>query len=139
MEGTVLSVTVIEAKGLKAKDDNGLSDPLCEVIYGNNFHGYDDRILSREERTDPTNAVLKIIPHLKTEPINGLMSKPSSGVESDLLVKMENAFNDCVVMIFDAQNSSNNSEDYGEGDGTCWPDRPKEYVFDDEGGDGEVI
>ena len=109
------------------------------VIYGNNFHGYDDRILSREERTDPTNAVLKIVPHLKTEPINGLMSKPSSGVESDLLVKIENAFNDCVVMIFDAQNGSSSSEDYGEGDGTCWPDRPEEYVFDDEGGDGEVI
>jgi hypothetical protein len=110
------------------------------VIFGNNFHGYDDRILSAEERTDPTNAVLKIIPHLNTEPINGLMSKPSSGVESDLLVKMENAFNDCIVMIFDAQNgSSSNSEDYGEGDGTCWPDRPEEYVFDDERGDGEVI
>ena len=109
------------------------------VIYGNNFHGYDDRILSAEERTDPTNAVLKIIPHLNTEPINGLTSKSSSGVESDLLVKMENAFNDCVVMIFDAQNGSSNSEDYGEGDGACWPDRPEEYVFDDEGGDGEVI
>ena len=109
------------------------------VVYGNNFHGYDDRILSNDERTDPTNAVLKIIPHLVANQIDGLTSKASSGVESDLLVKMENAFNDCVVMTFDARDEREGGvQGGGEGNNCCFPDRPKEHVFD-EGGDGEVI
>ena len=108
------------------------------VVYGNNFHGYDDRILSNEERTDPTNAVLKIIPHLVANQINGLTSNASGGVESDLLVKMENAFNDCVVMTFDSA-KDDESEEGEEGRDCCFfPDRPKEHVFDEEG-DGEVI
>mmetsp|Transcript_1490 Transcript_1490/g.4308 ORF Transcript_1490/g.4308 Transcript_1490/m.4308 type:complete len:406 (+) Transcript_1490:48-1265(+) len=104
------------------------------VIYGNNFHGYDDRILSKEERADPTNAVLKIIPHLNAKQIDGLTIKSSSGVESDLLVKMENAFNDCVVTTFDAAQKKSSGDDEGDG-----PERPEEYVFDDEEGDGEVV
>ena len=109
------------------------------VVYGNNFHGYDDRILSNEGRTDPANAVLKIIPHLVANQIDGLTSKAGGGVESDLLVKMENAFNDCVVMTFDAKDESEGGvQGGGEGNNCCFPDRPKEHVFD-EGGDGEVI
>ena len=102
------------------------------VVYGNNFHGYDDRILSNEGRTDPTNAVLKIIPHLVANQIDGLTSKAGGGVESDLLVKMENAFNDCVVMTFDAKDESEGGvQGGGEGNNCCFPDRPKEHVFDE--------
>lgn len=106
------------------------------VVYGNNFHGYDDRILSNEERTDPTNAVLKIIPHLVANQIDGLTSKAGGRIESDLLVKMENAFNDCVVMTFGAKDESGGG---GEGKISCFPDPPpKEYLFNEED-DGEVI
>lgn len=109
------------------------------VVYGNDFYGYDDRILSNDERTDPTNAVLKIIPHMDANQIDGLTSKAGGGVESDLLVKIENAFNDCVVMTFDAKDESEGGvQGGGGGNNCCFPDRPKEHVFD-EGGDGEVI
>jgi hypothetical protein len=109
------------------------------AIYGNNFHGYDDRILGKEERTDPTNAVLRIMPHLVANLIDGLTSKANGGVESDLLVKMENAFNDCVAMTFDAKNGGGKAEGNGEDGGGFHPERPEEYVFDEEIADGEVI
>eukprot|EP00984_Skeletonema_dohrnii_P000759 scaffold221_cov113-Skeletonema_dohrnii-CCMP3373.AAC.3 len=69
------------------------------IIYGNSFHSYDERTLSEEGRTDPTNGILRIIPCTNEIPIK-LRGNRRGEELYDALNHLETAFNDCNIISF---------------------------------------
>ncbi len=71
------------------------------IIYGNSFHSYDERTVSLQGQTDPTNGILRIIPC--TNEISIKLRGNRRGDELyDALNHLETAFNDCNIISFTA-------------------------------------
>jgi len=69
------------------------------IVYGNSFHSYDERTLSEEGRTDPTNGILRIILCANEIPIK-LRGNRRGEELYDALNHLETAFNDCNIISF---------------------------------------
>ncbi|KAK1742953.1 SRR1-like protein [Skeletonema marinoi] len=94
------------------------------IIYGNSFHSYDERTLSEEGRTDPTNGILRIIPCTNEIPIK-LRGNRRGDELYDALNHLETAFNDCNIISFMVDKTSDRT-------------RPDEYFASQDNENGEL-
>jgi len=94
------------------------------IIYGNSFHSYDERTLSEEGRTDPTNGILRIIPCTNEIPIK-LRGNRRGDELYDALNHLETAFNDCNIISFMVDETSDRT-------------RPDEYFASQDNENGEL-
>lgn len=70
------------------------------IIFGNSFHSYDERILSSERRKDRTNGMFQILNYTNEIPVLVSKEDVDNFVGDDVLIYLENAFNDCNVISF---------------------------------------
>lgn len=91
------------------------------MIYGNSMNMYDDRCVDSAIRTDPSNAILKVVPYATEIELDGWREKNFVG---DVLRNMEKAFNDCSLISFACKNEE-------------IPTRPEEHFHNE--GDTELI
>ena len=104
-----------------AAQDNDFSSI---IIFGNSFHAYEDRLISLEQRMDPTNGVFSLVPYSKEEPVYFDSENKNA---DDSLKMLDRAFNDCNVISFST----------GQGKVLI---KPQEYFpFDDPIKNGELL
>lgn len=94
------------------------------VIFGNDFCAYDERTVRREERSDPSNCVLQILPFahsIKLKVFEGKKRRNGHvmALDDEVLVHIERAFSDTTITWFNG-NGRNQSP-------MVFPRRPAEY------------
>jgi hypothetical protein len=94
------------------------------MIFGNSFHAYDERMISSDQRMDPTNGMLRLVPFINEKSV--YISSENRDLE-DSLRMMDRAFNDCNVISFSV-------------DKDFVVEKPTEYVpSDDPYQNGELL
>mmetsp|Transcript_28284 Transcript_28284/g.83274 ORF Transcript_28284/g.83274 Transcript_28284/m.83274 type:complete len:260 (-) Transcript_28284:231-1010(-) len=95
------------------------------VVFGNDFNAYDERTIRKEDRTDPTNCILQILPYALSTKIQlpgerkGRNSRPITD-DDDVLLNIERAFSDTSVTWFQRSAGGPQSD--------ALPIQPKEYL-----------
>ena len=111
-------------------------DKSSIIIFGNSFQTYDERTISSESRSNPTNGVIRIAPYTKEIPISfsSNTDRKCGGGGGELIVDalrhLGTAFNDCNIIYF--------GRNIVAADSTL-PERPEEWIASqDSGRDGEL-
>ena len=107
------------------------------LIFGNSFCTYDNRTISSKKRKDPTNGIFRILPYINEvstksrSTVIGKNRNQSDEIIVDALRNLDVAFNDCNVISFTSDASSDRIDR---------PDRPKEWVASDNpNNNGELM
>ena len=152
---------------VKQKNDaSTCNNPI--VIFGNSFRSYDDRIVSSEQRSDPTNGIFRRVEFVKEISIDGsggCNGRSESGSQNvtgfseqrkgygpisrcgeeeveEVLQGLQIAFNDCNVISLSVDDGNIESRELkkGEGGESERLDRPEEYFSsNDPNENGELI
>ena len=86
------------------------------VVFGNSFHAYDERTISSEQKSDPTNGIFRLIQCVNEQSIYS--ASENKNLE-DSLIMLERAFNDCNVISFSIPQDTN-------------IEKPQEYFLSDD-------
>lgn len=109
----VASATEIDAEG----------DIHPILIFGNSFSAYEDRTISSEDLSDPTNGVFKVVPHSHETRV---AVREKDEIIPETLRHIEMAFSDSNVTSFCPGGQQSDENRLGR------PSRPKEWLRNDD-------